>query len=86
MSQLENRIQKLITVIFDTHPGHEVDCEMCNREFACLAEQVAAGARIGDLLPHVEAHLQCCKDCREEFEALLAVIRAEQEGRLDPLQ
>lgn len=46
----------------------------------CLAELVAAGVDPRDLLPAVEEHIICCADCREEFEALLAIIRAENQG------
>jgi hypothetical protein len=47
-----------------------------------MVENVAAGAKLADLLPAVEAHLRCCADCREEFEALLVIIRAENSGQL----
>jgi len=58
-----------------------VDCETCGEQIDCLAELVATGG--GDpmeLLPAVQRHLECCRDCREEFEALLAILRAEQSG------
>jgi len=61
----------------------DVDCECCGDQLECLAEMVAAGQDIRVILPAVQAHLECCADCREEFEALLCILRAEQSGRLD---
>jgi hypothetical protein len=57
-----------------------VDCETCGEQIDCLAELVASGYDAKTLLPAVQAHLECCRDCREEFEALLAILRAEQSG------
>ncbi len=85
MAQDTKRITQLINFIFDTHPGHEIDCEACNREFHCLAEKVAAGASVYELLPTIAAHLDCCGDCREEFEALVAIVKAEDAGLLDTI-
>ena len=78
-------LRKLLDYIFSTHPGHNITCDECEREFHCLAERVAAGENLGGLLPAVEAHLECCADCREEFEGLLAVVRAEQDGTMDEI-
>jgi hypothetical protein len=70
---------KLLHNLLISHDDH-MDCVSCSEQFDCLAEQVAAGADIGALLPAVEAHLACCPDCREEFEALVCIIRAEDDG------
>ncbi len=61
----------------------DVDCECCGDQLERLAEMVAAGQDIKAILPAVQAHLECCADCREEFEALLCIVRAEQSGRLE---
>jgi len=78
----EYHLRKLIEAIFEVHQGNSIDCETCSEQFDCLVEKVAAGANLCDLLPQVEAHLQCCSDCREEYNALLAIIRAENDGEL----
>ncbi|MCA0458171.1 MAG: hypothetical protein LCI00_29665 [Chloroflexi bacterium] len=59
-----------------------MDCDSCNCQLECLAEKVAGGASLHDLLPAVEAHLRCCVDCREEWQALLCIVRAERDGSL----
>lgn len=78
----EHHLRKLIEAIFEVHQDGGMDCETCAAQFDCLAEKVAAGANLHDLLPEVEAHLECCADCREEYNALLAIIRAENSGTL----
>ncbi len=59
----------------------EIDCEDCCDQLDCLAELIAKGHDSRDLLPAVQMHLECCADCREEFEALLVILRAEQAGK-----
>jgi hypothetical protein len=43
-----------------------------------LAERVANGERLEDIMPEFEEHVRCWKDCREEFEALVAILKAEK--------
>ncbi len=79
---VDDQIQKLINCIFDTHSDGGIDCETCSKQFNCLVELVAAGTELNQLLPAVEQHLQCCPDCREEFQALLSILVAENKGLL----
>ncbi len=41
-----------------------------------FAEAVLRGEDVAQLLPLVQRHLDMCPDCREEFEALLRILRA----------
>jgi hypothetical protein len=41
-----------------------------------FAEMVMRGEDAAQLLPLVQHHLEMCGDCREEFEALLRILRA----------
>lgn len=77
---MDDQLRKLINCIFDAHLDAIIDCETCGAQFNCLAEMVAGGANLHELLPAVEEHLACCLDCREEYNALLAIIRAENQG------
>jgi hypothetical protein len=76
--QLRNLIESMILA----HQSDQMDCEMCNQNIACLAEQVALGANLSELLPAMECHLKCCQDCAEEFQALVVILRAEWNGQL----
>lgn len=75
----ENNVNKMMEFL-DAPYEEEIVAMDCNdfcEELAQLAEQVAAGAKIEELLPNLEQHMQYWKDCREEFDALVAVIKAE---------
>jgi hypothetical protein len=82
---VDEQLHKLIQAIFDEHQDSEIDCETCSQELNCLAELVTAGAEVRQLLPAVEAHLRCCGDCREEYQALLCILRAELTGQIENL-
>jgi len=60
-----------------------MDCNDHCEQLAQLAEQVAAGKHVNDLIPKLEEYMHYWTDCREEFEALVAILRAEQEGAFD---
>lgn len=79
-------LHTLVDSIFNVHAeGGLIDCEGCGCQLDHLAELVAAGADLRELLPAVEAHMRCCRDCREEFEALVAIVRANNSGQLAEL-
>jgi hypothetical protein len=78
---VDERLHKLITAIFEDHQDDWIDCETCCQQLSCLAELVAAGADVRQLLPAVEEHLAVCRDCREEYQALLCIVQAELNGR-----
>ncbi len=83
MTEYDEYMQKLLNCIFNTHPESEMSCTACERELTRVAEEVALGAKLSDASPAVDMNLQFCPNCREEFEALVAIIRAEKEGKLD---
>jgi hypothetical protein len=61
------------------HEDVGVDCGTAHNEFDCLAEQALMGTDIHIILPQVAAHLDCCVNCREEYDALVAILRAENQ-------
>ena len=76
------KLVRLLEQILSYHEA-DIDCDTCGDQLECLAELVAVGHDPKKLLPAVQAHLDCCNDCREEFEALLCILRAEQSGELE---
>ena len=54
----------------------EPSCGECDAEVDRFAELSLAGLDASDALPVVEEHLRACPCCREEFEGLMAALRA----------
>lgn len=78
---MDEQLHKLIANIFDQHADRDtMDCETCGLHFHRLAEMVASGASVDQLLPEVQNHLSCCEECSEEFQALLCIIVAQNKG------
>ena len=60
----------------------EMSCGECDACVDRFAEMTLSGRDASEALPLVEEHLRGCPGCREEFEALMDVLRAaEREGR-----
>ncbi len=55
-----------------------MDCNDCCEKIARLAEQVANGAELSEVLPEMQKFMRYWGDCREEFEALVAVLKQEK--------
>ena len=56
----------------------KMDCNDCCEKISRLAEQVANGADLNDVLPEMQKFMAYWGDCREEFEALVAVLKQEK--------
>jgi hypothetical protein len=69
-------LKKLVREILATTPD-EIGCEECLEQLDRFVELELAGRSAAEALPLVQKHLDRCMDCREEFEALLAALRAE---------
>lgn len=52
----------------------EIGCDECISQLNMFAEQKLQGKAPEKALPLVHDHLLKCKDCREEYEALLIAI------------
>ncbi|MBK8024677.1 MAG: hypothetical protein IPK19_25445 [Chloroflexi bacterium] len=82
---MDEQLHKLIACIFDQHAdSNPIDCETCGLHFHHLADLVARGASVNQLLPEVQQHLDCCPECNEEFQALMSIIIAENRGLVTP--
>ena len=61
--------------ILTTRPD-EIGCDECFEQLDRFIEITLAGKNAAEAMPLVQDHLDRCADCREEFEALLAALRA----------
>lgn len=76
-------IRELIECISCLHREGAIDCISCDEQFHCWAELAARGEDLRVIVPELVEHLEICPECREEFEAILCILRAEQAGLLD---
>lgn len=76
-----DQLEKLFDFIANA-PADEtlikMDCNDCCEKITQLAEQVANGADLNKIWPEMQKFMRYWGDCREEFEALVAVIKQEK--------
>lgn len=76
-----DQLDKLVDFIANA-PADEslikMDCNDCCEKITQLAEQVANGADLDEIWPEMQKFMHYWGDCREEFEALVAVLRQEK--------
>ena len=65
----------MVRGILTTRPD-EIGCDECFAQLDRFVELQLAGKNAAEAMPLVHDHLERCQDCREEFEALLAALRA----------
>lgn len=59
--------------------AHEIACDDVFKVLAEFAEMNQRGEDVSVMMPLVAKHLDLCPDCREEYEILMDVLKAEQE-------
>lgn len=80
MTLTREMLRMLVGMALAARPD-EMSCGECGARLDRFAEMTLEGRDAVDALPLVEEHLAGCPDCREEFEALMVVLRAaEREG------
>lgn len=70
-----NALRHLVRAILSARPD-ELSCDECLDEVDRFVELTLAGQDAATAMPLVEDHLARCRECREEFEALLTALRA----------
>ena len=70
-----NRVKRMVRAILSSHED-EIGCDDCFEEVDRFVDMTLAGRNAAEAMPLVADHLQRCRDCRDEFEALLHVLRA----------
>ena len=68
-------LKQMAREIITTRPD-EIGCDECFEQLDRFVEMTLAGKNAAEAMPLVQDHLERCDDCREEFEALLAALRA----------
>jgi len=65
----------MLREIVTTRPD-EIGCDECFQQVDRFVELMLDGKNAAEALPLVQDHLERCRDCREEYEALLAALKA----------
>jgi hypothetical protein len=66
-------LKLFLKMIIDTRQD-EIDCDEVHNVVDIYAEAVARGEDPSEILPLVKQHLEICKPCLEEYEALLHIL------------
>ena len=70
-----DQLTGMVQLIAATRPD-EMSCDECFEQLDRFAELHLAGKSAAEAMPLVQDHLDRCGNCREEFELLLAALRA----------
>ena len=70
----KNILKRLIRLIAETR-SDEIGCDRCFRELDTFAEMELTGKSAEEAMPMIQYHLDHCKVCREEYEALLIALK-----------
>lgn len=70
-------LRRIVDAVFSTRQ-YEIGCDECFGELNRFAEMTLSGLPARDAMPMVQEHLERCRDCREEYETLLSVLRGLQ--------
>ncbi|MGD8245592.1 MAG: hypothetical protein PVI63_10415 [Anaerolineae bacterium] len=68
------RIKRLVRNIL-TARSDEIGCDECLEQLDRFVDMKLAGRDAAEAMPLVQDHLERCRDCHEEFEALLKAVR-----------
>ena len=55
---------------------YEFNCSQCLQHVSEFAEGQLANRPVDDIIASVEQHLALCPECREEYEALMRILKA----------
>lgn len=68
-------LKNMLRAIIGTRED-EIGCDECFEQLDKFIELKLKGRSPEEAMPLVEDHLKRCKDCREEYEALLEALRS----------
>ena len=67
------KLKDLVRKIAETRED-EIGCEECYAELDRFVDYLLEGKNAEEVMPMVHHHLDMCRDCHEEFEALLSAL------------
>ena len=76
MSNSHEMIKDILEILKKTH-DEELDCGEAYELLDQFVDAKTRGEDLSEVMPMVMRHLDLCRDCFEEYEALLRVIEAE---------
>lgn len=76
---VKQRIHDLLRCVYATNE-EELDPMTWDLQMERVAEMAANGEDISAVLPAIQQYLGNSPDCRQEFDALVAMMRAEKES------
>ena len=76
MDTSNKTLEGLLKTLAATHQN-ELDCQEVYEVVDVYAEMSARGEDVSEVLPMVKHHLEMCKDCLEEFDALMRILEAQ---------
>ncbi len=68
------KLKRIMQGILSADP-HEIGCADCFQHLDAYVELVLADENAAEVYPKVHDHLQRCRNCHEEFSALIAALR-----------
>lgn len=68
------KINKIVQGIMNSRL-HEIGCDECFAYLDIYADLLLEGKDVGTLYPDVHDHLQRCRNCHEEFDVLMELLR-----------
>lgn len=74
MTDKEKRLLELLDAVAETD-AEEIDCDAFLDRVAGYVERLGPEEALSDEFRAVAKHIRICPECREEFEALLALYR-----------
>lgn len=86
--RIEQNLQTILDFLAHAPENPDIMAMDCNdhcERMACLAERVASGASLDEILPELKQYHHYWRDCREEFIALVNVLKAEMSHTLPEL-
>ena len=73
-------LKQIIHEVITTRPD-EISCGQCFDHLDHFAEITLVGMNAAEAMPLVQDHLEHCRECRQEFEALLLALEGFEHDR-----